>query len=72
MTKEQENLYSERMIKWIDEASYQQLLGHWRFAKPGDPFFQGEIGAYYQKKMAEKRAEVGDAAAVNASKSLGW
>ena len=60
------------MIQWIDKATYQQLLGHWRFAEAGDPFFRGELGDYYKKKLAEKRAEVGDAAHVSASKSLGW
>jgi hypothetical protein len=63
---------NEKMKAWIDNATYQQLLGHWRFAPSGDPFFQGEIGDYYVKKMAERRAEVGHDAHVTASKTLGW
>ena len=62
----------EQMKKWIDEASYEQLLERWRFARCGDPFFQGEAGDYYAKVMAEKRQKVGEAEHVRASKSVGW
>lgn len=61
-----------QMKAWIDGASYEALLSRWRFAPVGSPWFQGEIGEYYMKKMAEKRATVGDAAHVSASKSIGW
>ncbi len=61
----------EQMRDWIDRASYQQLLQKWRMAPSGDPFFQGDIGTYYQEKMAEKRKEVGGAAHVRASKNIG-
>lgn len=62
----------EEMIKWIDKATYQQLLGHWRFAEAGDPFFMGEVGDYYKKRLSEKRDEVGHEEAVRVSKTLGW
>ena len=62
----------EEMKVWIDKASYEQLLSHWRFAPAGDPLFIGEIGDYYKEKMAEKRSNVGDEEAVRASKSIGW
>jgi len=62
----------EGMRKWIDEADYESLLSRWRNAPVGDPIFQGEMGDYYSKKMAEKRAEVGNDAHVRASKSIGW
>ena len=66
----------DEMRIWIDNASYEKLLGHWlghwRSASVGDPFFVGEIGDYYKKKMAEKRNEVGDAEHVRASKSIRW
>jgi hypothetical protein len=60
------------MRKWIDEASYEQLLSHWRFAPVGDPMFVGELGKYYKKVMFEKRdkLEVGQAARI--SKAIGW
>jgi hypothetical protein len=60
------------MRAWIDNASYEDLLRKWRFAPSGDPFFAGAMGDYYQKRMADKRAEVGDAAHTSASKRIGW
>ena len=60
------------MKEWIDNASYEQLLSKWRMAPSGSPFFQGEIGDYYSKAMAEKKATVGHTEAVRASKSIGW
>jgi hypothetical protein len=57
--------------KWIDDASYEQLLRHWRFAETGDPFFRGSLGTYYQNVMRTKR-EADPEAAVAASKSVGW
>lgn len=58
--------------EWIDNASYEELLRKWRFAPAGDPFFRGEAGKYYTKKLAEKKQEVGQEAHVAASKSIGW
>jgi len=63
---------SDEMKKWIDNASYEELLSKWRFAEAGDPFFQGEMGRYYEKRMYAKKNEVGDAEHVRASKSIGW
>ena len=62
----------EGMKQWIDDASYEQLLSHWRNAPTGDPFFIGEVGIYYQKRMEEKRLEVGDSEHTRVSKSIGW
>lgn len=54
----------------IDGLSYEALLSHWRFASVGDPWFQGETGDYWSKRMRELR--VAGANHVGASKSLGW
>lgn len=63
----------EDMKDWIDRASYQQLLGKWRFAPVGDPYFTTpEVYEHFQEAMKRKRAEVGDGGHVAASKSLGW
>jgi hypothetical protein len=62
----------ENLKNWIDTASYEQLLSHWRFAPVGDPLFQGETGDYYSKVMARKREEVGHNKAVEASKNIEW
>lgn len=63
---------TEDQKKWIDNASFEDLLRKWRFAPAGDPFFQGECGDYYSKVMAEKKAEAGHDASVQASKNIGW
>jgi len=61
----------EEMKKWIDEASYEDLLRRWRFSE-GDPIFQGDTGEYYKEMMGRRRREVGSAAHVAASKRIGW
>jgi hypothetical protein len=58
--------------EWIDNASYEELLRRWRHAPIGDPMFQGEAGKYYSEVMARRKAEGGQAAAVAASKRVGW
>ncbi len=59
----------EEMKKWIDDASYEDLLRRWRFDPPGSPWFQGKLGDYYQQMMNKKR-ETADHVA--ASKRVGW
>ncbi len=56
--------------KQIDTMSYEHLLGHWRFAPVGDPWFQGQTGDYWSKRMAELKAAGADH--VGASKNIGW
>lgn len=57
----------------IDSLTYEQLLRQWRNAPVGDPWFQGETGEYWGKRMSEKRsAPGGNEAHVAASKSIGW
>lgn len=59
--------------KRIDDLSYEQMLKAWRFSKIGDPFFEGETGEYYSKRMQALRAEPGgEERHVAASKALGW
>jgi hypothetical protein len=60
---------NERIKNWIDNASYRELLYHWRFAPIGDAIFQGEAGDYYAKVMQEKRQTVDH---VQVSKDIGW
>jgi len=57
--------------KWIDNASYVQLLDRWRFAPAGDEMFIGDTGEYYSKMIKEKRALEQDNG-VGASKLIGW
>lgn len=60
------------MKDWIDSASYGQLLSRWRFAPVGSPWFQGEVGIYYEEVMRKKRQEVGSEEHTRTSKSIGW
>lgn len=56
--------------KIIDDKSYMELLDHNRFAPMGDPWFQGETGQYWPKRMKELRDQGADH--VGASKAIGW
>jgi len=63
------DLTSENKKK-IDKMSYTQLLSAWRFAPVGSPWFQGETGDYWGKRMRELRDQGADHVA--ASKTIGW
>ena len=64
---------TEKNKAYIDSLSYQGLLNHWRFAPVGDPWFVGQTGSYWGERMKELRDKPGgDAAHVQASKSIGW
>lgn len=57
----------------IDGKTYEQLLSHWRFARIGDPWFEGETGDYWGQRMRELREQPGGQELhVAASKALGW
>lgn len=62
----------EKMRAWIDQADYESLLRMWRFAIPGEPIFQGDMGDYYREVLARKREEIGPEEATKASKRVGW
>ena len=40
---------------WIDQATTEQLLGRWRFAPAGDPYFQGALGDYFARVISARR-----------------
>jgi len=54
---------------YIDSLNYEQLLGCWRFAPVGDPWFQGESGEYWMERMNMLRGKCDHVAA---SKRVGW
>lgn len=55
----------------IDAKTYEELLSHWRHARAGDPWFEGETGKYWSKRMADMRAADPDGH-ISASKRVGW
>lgn len=58
------------MRRWIDRSDIQQLLSKWRFAKSGDPFFIGKVGAHFSEVMGKKR-DADPEAYTAASKMIG-
>lgn len=57
----------------IDAMSLEGLLERWRNAPCGDPWFQGETGKYWGKRMNELRAKPdGGKEWTAASKRIGW
>jgi len=57
----------------IDAKSYEELLSNWRFAPIGSPWFQGESGDYWGKRMADLRNLAGgNVKHTTASKHIGW
>lgn len=57
----------------IDAKTYEELLYHWRYAPMDDPWFQGEVGDYWARRMATLRGEPGgEDRHVAASKKIGW
>ena len=62
----------EQMIDWIRHASYRELLQRWRFAEPGDPFFEGKAGAFYKSEFLAQQHIVGGTMAIQISKEVGW
>jgi len=63
------DLTPDRKAK-IDSMAYEDLLYRWRFAPIGDPWFQGETGEYWGKRMKELREQ--EKNHVQASKIIGW
>lgn len=57
--------------EFIDGLSYEHLLEQWRFSPAGNPWFQGETGEYWGKRMAELKSKLPDGG-VGASKRVGW
>jgi hypothetical protein len=64
---------TDEMKEYIDGMSYEKMLFMWRRAPAGDPLFcsAGKAAAYFAKVMEEKK-QLDPAAAVAASKSIGW
>jgi hypothetical protein len=62
---------TEENKRHIDSLDVYQLLYKNRFAPIGDPWFQGETGEYWIKRLAQKRDE-DHGAFVAASKDMGW
>ena len=58
--------------KWLDEASYEELLRRWRFAPSSDPLVQGDAGIHFQQVLDRRRKEIGTDEHVRISKKIGF
>ena len=56
---------------YIDGLNYYGLLRKWRFAPVGDPWFQGETGEYWAKRLGQLRDDNPENT-VQVSKELVW
>ena len=61
---------NEEMKKWIDNATYPELLYKWRFEPLVSSWFTGPVGDYFSAAMVAKRGSDADHTA--ASKQVGW
>ncbi len=62
---------TEENKRSIDNRSFEELLRHNRYAPSGDPWFEGETGKYWLKRMGELR-DKDPGGAVATSKRIGW
>ena len=58
--------------KWIDNATYEELLRKWRFEPIGSSWFVSDTGTYFSLVFSRKKAELTEAERVAASKRVGW
>ncbi|RLA83648.1 MAG: hypothetical protein DRG78_03695 [Epsilonproteobacteria bacterium] len=66
------NEVDTELKRWIDKASYHQLLQRNRFGKLGDKLFIDATGQYFMETMSKKRAELSNDEQVAISKQIGW
>lgn len=66
-------LTKQRMLEWIEGATYMELLAKWRFEPVGSPWFSDEeVSKAFEEALKRKKVEVGHEGAVAASKLIGW
>ncbi len=61
-----------RILRRIDDASYEELLTQWRQLPLGSLLFQGEVGHHFAETMRKKREGLTQAELVEISKRVGW
>lgn len=63
---------TEHEKKWIDCATYRQLLAKIRFEPVGSPWMTGDTGAHLFARYKELKAQTPLSEQAAASKELGW
>ena len=41
--------------KWIDEASFEEMIERWKEGQANDPLFKGDTGGYFLDVIQMKR-----------------
>ena len=60
------------MKKWLETATYKDLLRKIRFEPMGSIWFKGEIGDLFMKRYTVVKKETPVEDQVKASKEIGW
>lgn len=59
-------------LRWIDTASYHDLLVKWRQEPPSSPWFVGETGRHYGDVMRKRRSSMKWADLSEIENSIPW
>lgn len=62
----------QELWDWTDNATYEELLKKWRFAKDGDPLFRCGMGRHFSDVMFKRKAALPPGEAARISKKVGW
>jgi len=63
---------TEKQKERIDSMDFETMLGLWRFAKDGDPMFQGGTGIYFKEEMGRKDHALPPGEHARISKKIAW
>lgn len=62
----------EEKLEWIATASYEELLRRWRWEPIGSPWFKGELGPAFRKRMQQLRESMSISECVEVSRRVSW
>ena len=63
---------TEHTKNHIQSLSYEELLAYWRFDPAGNPWFRGETGDYWARRMEELRNKPGGREVHAEASTIGW
>ena len=61
-----------KAFRWIDGATYGQLMWRWRRAPANDWMLSGETGEYFLHRMMARKKEVGQEEHDRLSAAIQW
>ena len=63
---------SPAQLKWLDEASYADLLARWRYGRKGEVWFCGTNATRYKRIIEQRKLELLPFEAERIEKEVGW